>query len=242
MLKTSILIALALAACAVDVDTDIDTQEVITPITLSSTQFTNARAAASAIRTSALNSNSASIQALVATADGRAMFTAIVGCALPAGQSVVANGLTYNGAIGVASQWKTAVPTTASQRWTTACVLARTSSVGLAVNVSVRHDSFAPLLAGGAEIASYPTSVGGFYGNIFQAAPVNYACGTVAWPAGNTLTDCARTVNGVTTVCGFTWTGLCPAVAGPCVDKTAPYAGCTGAATTYAEVASLFIP
>lgn len=235
-------LALVCSACIAEVDYSETDSEVTVATSLTAAQYSASRSAASAIRTSALNSNSASIQALVGTSDGRAMFATIVSCALPAGQSVIANGLTYPGSLGVATGWQTAVPTQANRRWTTACVLGRTTATGLSATVSLRHDTYLPLLSSAAERSTYATTVGGFYGDIFQAAPTNFACGAVAWPAGsNPLVECARSVNGVTTNCGFSWAGLCPATSGPCTDKLAPYGTCTGSAVVYSEVSTLYI-
>lgn len=238
----SLAIAITCAACAEDVETSSDELAVITPVSLSSANLTGAKAAASAIGGAALNSNSAQIVTLVGTAAGRATFTAIVACALPAGQSVVANGLTYNGVIGVAAGWRTAAPTAADKRWTTACVLGKTYAT-VPGNVSLRHDTNAALTSTLAERTAYPTVVGAYYGDMFQAVPTMYACGAIAWPAGSSpLVECARNLGAGTTGCGFTYTGLCPAAAGPCADKTAPYGTCTGGATAHAQVVTQYIP
>jgi len=243
-MKKTYLIALALflSACTVEADTSQVESNVVTPESLSSAQFSATRGAASAIRSSALNSNSSSIQTLVSTLDGRAMFATIVACAVSAGQSVVAGGQTYQGSLGVAPGWKTSTPSQANRHWTTACVMGKTNLFGLVPNISLRHDTYLPLTSSAAERSTYATTVGAFYGDIFQAAPTNYACGAIAWPPGSDpLVECARTVDGITTNCGFSWTGLCPAVSGPCADKTAPYGTCAGGSVTYPEVATLYI-
>lgn len=234
------------ANCTIDDETVSSVEdEVVTPEAISAAQLNSAKAAASAIGGASLNSNSAAIQSLVSTANGQAVFGAIVACAVSSGQSVSATGpsgtLTFNGALGVASAWRTSAPTSANKRWTTACVLSKTSAFGFTLNVSVRHDSYLPLTSTAAERATYAVAVGAFYGDLFQASPKTFACGAINWPAGSDpRVECARTVNGVTTTCGFSWTGLCTNTP-PCTDKTAPYGTCTGSAVPYAEVATIFI-
>jgi hypothetical protein len=220
--------------------------DVIVAEALSASQFNAAKTATSAIGAASLSSNSAAIQTLISTANGQAMFAVIVRCAVSSGQSVTATGpggpIVFAGQMGVASAWRLAVPTLANKRWTTACVMARTNLFGVTSQVSLRHDTYLPLISSAVERAAYPVAVGAFYGDLFQAAPKTYACGAVAWPPGSDpLVECARTINGSTTVCGFTWTGLCPATLGPCVDKIAPFGLCRGDITQHLEVATLFI-
>lgn len=244
----SVIVFATLCSCVSADDPVVDETEsnVIVAEALSASQFNAVKTAASAIGAASLSSNSAAIQTLISTADGQAMFTVIVRCAVSSGQSVTATGpggpIVFSGQLGVASAWRLAVPTQANKRWTTACVLARTNLFGLTSLVSLRHDTFLPLISTSAERATYPIAVGAFYGDLFQASPKTYACGAIAWPPGSDpLVECARTSNGWTTHCGFTWTGLCPATSGPCADKTAPFGLCTGGITQHAEVATLFI-
>ena len=243
---SALFLALVFVGCAVDEDVTQVEQDVVTAEALSAAQFANAKTAASAIGGASLNSDSAAIQALVATADGQVMFGTIVACAVSSGQSVSATGpsgtLVFNGELGVAAAWRTSAPTSANKRWTTACVMARTNATGLTSNVSVRHDTYLPLTSTAPERATYTVAVGAFYGDLFQVSPKTFACGAVSWPPGSDpLVECARTINGVTTNCGFSWTGLCTNKP-PCTDKTAPFGTCTGSSISYAEVATLFIP
>ena len=244
----NVIVFAVLASCVAADEPAVDETEsnVIVAEALSATQFNAAKTAASAIGAASLSSNSAAIQTLISTPSGQAMFTVIVQCAVSSGQSVTATGpggpIVFSGQMGVASAWRLAVPTQANKRWTTACVMARTNAFGLTSQVSLRHDTFLPLISSAAERAAYPIAVGAFYGDLFQASPKTYACGAIAWPPGSDpLVECARTINGSTTNCGFTWTGLCPAVLGPCVDKIAPYGLCLGGITQHLEVATLFI-
>lgn len=244
----NVIVFAMLTSCVSVDDPAVDEMEsnVIVAEALSASQFNTAKTAASAIGAASLSSNSAAIQTLISTASGQAMFAVIVRCAVSSGQSVTATGpggpIVFAGQMGVASAWQLAVPTQANKRWTTACVMARTNVFGLTTQVSLRHDTFLPLISSSAERAAYPIAVGAFYGDLFQAAPRTYACGAIAWPPGSDpLVECARTINGWTTNCGFTWTGLCTATLGPCVDKNAPFGLCRGDITQHSEVATLFI-
>lgn len=244
----NVIVFAMLTSCVSVDDPAVDEMEsnVIVAEALSASQFNTAKTAASAIGAASLSSNSAAIQTLISTASGQAMFAVIVRCAVSSGQSVTATGpggpIVFAGQMGVASAWQLAVPTQANKRWTTACVMARTNVFGLTTQVSLRHDTFLPLISSSAERAAYPIAVGAFYGDLFQASPRTYACGAIAWPPGSDpLVECARTINGWTTNCGFTWTGLCTATLGPCVDKNAPFGLCRGDITQHSEVATLFI-
>ncbi len=245
---------IALTACAADADLDSQESELISTSSLSMVQLNNAKTAANAIGTNSLSSNSAAIQTLVSTADGRAVFTKTVACALAAGSSVTAtdssgNVYTFNGAHGLSTSWATSVPTASQRRWVTGCVLATTNFSGLATSVSLRHDTYVPLLSTAAERSTYSVVEGAYYGDLYTPGGQLYVCASQIFaPSGNpfkeSIRNCARSSNGTTTQCGYNYTWLCGATlsghAAACTDKAAPYGSCLGGSTRLTEVVTLY--
>jgi hypothetical protein len=189
--------------------------------------------------------NSLEATTLMSTEDGRDVMSYIVGCAIPTGQSVTMQdsaGVQYTlpGWIGLAPAWATRAPTVTERRWVTACLLARTNVNGVPVNISMRHDSNLALVTTAAERTLYSNVEGAFYGDLFATVPVTYACSNRSWTtlSPGTFRACALSPNGLTTDCGFTYTGSCTNTA-TCTDKTAPFGGCKAAGLTYTEVITI---
>ncbi len=104
------------------------------------------------------------------------------------------------------------------------------------VNISLRHDTNIALVTSAAERTQYSKVEGAFYGNLFAATPTWFACSNRSWTQlVGTFRACALSYNGITTDCGFTYTGTCANTA-TCSDKTAPFGGCKGQGVTYSEV------
>jgi hypothetical protein len=156
---------------------------------------------------------------------------------------------TFPGAHSLAASWETSAPTVAQRRWVTACLMARTNVFGLSVATSLRHDTNPALQASGAEKATYSSVEAGFYGDLFAAGSPMFACASQIFaPGGNpaleSIRACARSNNGFTTQCGFSYTWLCGQTlsghAAACLDTVAPYGSCRGSAVTYAESVTLY--
>lgn len=168
----------------------------------------------------------------------------IVGCAIPTGTTLTladSSGVTYSypGWIGLAPAWATRAPTVSERRWVTACLLARTNVNGVPVSISMRHDTNVALVTSSAERTLYTQAEGAFYGDLFAPTPTMFACSNRGWTAlVGTFRACALSPNGVTTDCGFTYTGACTTA---CTDKTAPFGACKGAGTSYAEAITIFL-
>lgn len=254
---SSVVLAVVLVGCVVDTgdeqlgETD---SAVIGTNQLSASQLASSKAAASQIGGASLSSNSTAIRTLVSSADGRATMSTIAGCALPSSASVTATDLggtqyTFQGSLNLAPAWQTSAPSTANKRWVTSCVLARTNMYGLSIPVSLRNDINPSLQATVGEKAQYPTAEAGFYGNLFQSAPELYACASQLFaPSGNVTLEsiraCARSSNGATTQCGFSYRWLCgnnlSGHSAACTDKIAPYNACNGGALSFTEVVTTF--
>ncbi len=200
---------------------------------------------ANALGANALGANALGANSMIETADGRAVLSYIVGCALSSSQSVTAtdsngNSYTFTGAIGLAPAWATRAPTVSERRWVSACVLARTNLYGKQVFISLRHDSNLALVSTAAERAQYTNAEGAFYGDLFASPQTYYACSNRSWTpyAPDSLRMCALSSNGTTTDCGFMYAGACNK---KCTDTTAPFGSCLGGTTRYAEVITIFL-
>ena len=205
----------------------------------------NALIAGNKLAANKLAANSLETQNLMSTADGRELMSFIVGCALPTGQSVTAldqygAAYTFDGWLNLAPAWATRAPTVSERRWVTACLLARTNVFGVPVSISMRHDTFIPLTSSAAERTAFPNAEGAFYGDLFAATPVIYACSNRSWTTyqAGTFRACAL-ATGSTTDCTFKYTGSCSAT--PCMDKIAPFGSCSGDNTMYAEVVTIYL-
>ena len=233
-----------LAGCVDDAAEDLgQTQDALTTTNrLAANRLAANRLAANRLAANRLAANSLETQGLMSTDGGRELMTYIVGCAIPTGTSLTLqdpNGVqyTYAGWIGLAPAWATRAPTVTERRWVTACLLARTNVNGVPVNISMRSDTNLALLTSSAERALYTQAEGAFYGDLFATVPVTYACSNRGWTAlVGTFRACALSPNGVTTDCGFSYTGACTTA---CTDTTAPFGACKGAGTSYAEAITI---
>jgi hypothetical protein len=247
----------ATSGCAVDPDDDLELDFGQTESEIqSSNRLAANRLAANSLNASKLSAvklatSSLANNALLATVEGRDVFSFIVGCALSTGTTLSAsyNSTTYTfpGWLGLAPAWATRVPTTAEKRWVSACVLARTNLTGTMVDISMRHDSYAPLASTSTERTAFSKIEGAFFGDVFAATPVQYACAHRAWTAADGTTTsrhCAFSTTGTIgkpTQCGFIYTGLCSTSDTPCGDNSNPYGNCRGGGTTFAEVITIYL-
>jgi hypothetical protein len=247
---------LTLGACVVDDDqpdeseaqSDVTSTNKLAANKLAANKLAANKLAANKLSASALPSNTN----LVDSADGRDVLTYVVGCALTTAQSVqirATSGTTYTftGEIGLAPAWSTRAPTVSERHWVTSCVLSRVNLFGVSVQLSMRGATSA-LNATPSEVSAYTMDEGGFYGDLFDpAGPTEYACkshityNTSTQSAQNR--QCAETTDGVTTKCGFTYTGVCQT--NTCVKSTLPFANChitnPPSATTITEVITVYL-
>lgn len=119
---------------------------------------------------------------LAATETGRHQLKYLVNCALPDSVVLVsAQGherFTFPGHLGLAPEWLKAPLTPIQERWVSACMLALTNYAGKHVEVSLHgKPGSTPFLAPSKEeTRTYSLAEGGFFGNLFSAHPVAYAC------------------------------------------------------------------
>lgn len=248
-MRTAIALLLVLGmGCVVeesDAQLSEESSELLAFNKLTSNKLTSNKLLAATLGGTPLSSASLMTSPMVDTPDRREVLSFIIGCALPAGEtlSLTYGGTTYefSGLIGLAPAWATRTPNHAERRWVTACVLARTNLYGVQVPISMRSKSNPTLAATIAEKNTFTTPEGAFYGDLFAPTPVMYACGTRAWtaPTAGTPRACTLSANGVTTDCGFTYTGLCHGASSPCLDRTPAFGGCTGGGFLYNEIITI---
>ena len=246
-MRTTLAVSLAAmlaGGCLLPTDeTDEALSETDSTITVSNRLAVN-RLAVNRLAVNRLAVNSLEAQEVMSTPEGRDVMSYVVGCAIPNGQSVTLadkEGVQYTlpGWIGLAAAWATRAPTVSEQRWVTACILARTNVNGVPVNISLRHDTNLALLTSSAERTQYSQVEGAFYGNLFAASPTWFACSNRSWTQlVGTFRACALSPNGVTTDCGFSYTGTCSSTT-TCSDRTAPFGSCKGQGVTYSEVITI---
>lgn len=251
MYFVAVLLLVVGTSCAVEIDepsfSDVES-EVATTNKITVNKITVNKITVNQLATARLAASSLDGHEMLDTADRRELLTYIVSCALPAGQALTltdAGGTTYQfpGSIGLAPAWTTRAPTVSERRWVTACLLARTNLYGVSVPISMRHDTNPALAATPTEVAEFNMVEGAFYGDLFQESPVMYACSAKSWTEATPERPraCALSADGVTTDCGFTYTGACNGTKHPCQDKSPPFGTCAGGAVTYPEVVTIYM-
>jgi hypothetical protein len=262
MKSSWLVLSVALAGCAVDgldeldgVELSEEEQAVAASNRLASNRLASNRLASNRLASNSLGAAALTSSALIETSDGREVFSYIVKCALPANKSVSvadSSGVSYKftGEIGLAPNWATKTPTVAERRWVTACLLARTNYYGVPVQISMRgaHDA---LSATPAETSLFHVSEGAFYGDLFDTTEQTwFACGSKRYTsalAADAQRTCTISPDGVTTMCGFTYTHFCgtaydsthPAA---CGNNKTPWTTCNGGGASWSEVITIFLP
>jgi hypothetical protein len=134
----------------------------------------------------------------------------LVECALPAGQSIVktveGQELVFEGALGLAPQWKDDSCGSNCQEWITACLLARTNASAEEVPIWVSGNH---LTLGLGRSPDFPLHEAAFFGNVFEDPEAMYFCR--GQPSGVVAAYLnGRTCTGLEPeACGFTHYGNC---------------------------------
>lgn len=202
---------------------------------LATNRLATNRLATNALSSSTLEASEASME-LLATAEGRELFSYLVSCALPPDVTVqallagapdsappdtnftCANGVCrFDGGLGLAPDWAEHKLTSKAERWVSACLLARVNVHVTAEAISLRGNH-PGLAVGQDEAETFILEEGAFFGNVFthQDDPIEwYACrgrGQAASEEGGlVLRDCAEPDpdNPGYTYCGFIYVGDC---------------------------------
>ncbi len=236
-MKTTLLIsalAVSLNACAIDADS-------ATPETDDETvEGSIRRLSANALMPSDLEPipvgalTQAYVNALAEDKENRGALGYLVSCALPTGASITAQynctvfgctSTTYQGSIGLMSNWKTAVPTLDQQRKLSACVLSRLNEFGRSLTISLRGAGYS---MDPNEASTHVYKEGAFFGNVFAGAD-NYWGSCDADGPTHPWRQCAQEGH-----CGIDWAGDC---ASACTaDANGNMTSCTGAnGVTYTQ-------
>jgi hypothetical protein len=173
---------------------------------------------------------------MLATVDGREVYSYMMSCALPSGTTIEATipdapdtappdtlytcshgRCGFPGSLGLAEHWIDRALDPRGQRWVTACLLSRVNLYGVSVKISL-HGVAPQLSVSPSEAATYTLQEGAFYGNIFADPdqPLDWnACTGKDQASGDAgdlqLRACAEPdPNDPThTKCGFKYAGTC---------------------------------
>ncbi|WP_438018013.1 hypothetical protein WMF18_02565 [Sorangium sp. So ce315] len=187
---------------------------------------------------------------LLRSAEGRELLHYVVGCALDPRTKVSTSlpGVSFEGAIGLATTWRTAkLGALSSQRWVTACLLQTLNGIGAHVPIRMvgNHKGLVGASAKDAVDFSIPDAT--MFGNVFDPAKVE-------------VFACADT--GAAKACGFSWSAfahlrICDSsplcgitLLGPCQDEAVTHCWTDSAGervcgtpggTVYTEAISTFL-
>lgn len=220
-----------LVACAVAPGESTTSAEVVSVNRIASNRIASNRIASNRIASNRIASNRLSASRLtinmetaaelLATDDGRAVFSLIVGCAIPEDVTLTANvggvALEFTGELGLAPQWLVGRLDQNGARWVSACMFSRVNAHEVAIPVSLRGPN-RQLEVSADEREAWTLEEGAFYGNAF--GPLNqpiqwFACRGRDKAAGDSggLADreCAAPdpANPGFTLCGFMFAGDC---------------------------------
>lgn len=169
---------------------------------LSSNGLSSNGLASNALSSNGLSSNGLSSNGLVmnalrdqnATGDlSRMFFRYLISCALPVSHSVTytwtdSAGKSHTeinpGGLGLAPGWETGPASQADKEIVSACLGARTNSLGIPVPLSLRAENITALTVSSTERSTYTYGEGAFWGNLFASTPYMYSCSRVAFNSG----------------------------------------------------------
>jgi hypothetical protein len=201
---------------------------------LTSNGLTSNGLTSNGISSGSLADNSVVMTALrdqTATGDlSRLFFRYLVSCALPTGHSVsyswtdssnVVHSEVNPGGLGLAPAWENGAPSQADKELVSACLAARTNSLGVSVPISLRAKGVGALAVTTNERSQYSYGEGAFWGNLFASPPYAYSCSRSPLDAGASTTSQYLT-NGRT--CTSSACGVIRPV-GPCLTSDTATSG-----------------
>jgi hypothetical protein len=202
---------------------------------LATNRLATNRLATNALSGSALEASPESAE-MLATAEGRDVYSYLVSCALPDGVNIeatvpgaadtappesnyicTAERCSFYGALGLAPDWIDHRLASKDERWISACIFARVNANDTAEAISLRGPHPA-LIVSVDEAELFTVEEGAFYGNLFnhEDDPIDWnACRGEDQASGEfaglVLRDCAEEdpANPGKSYCGFTYAGDC---------------------------------
>ena len=187
-----------LPACGDQESTDVNFEDSLTSANgLTSNGLTSNGLTSNGLTSNGLTSNGLVISALRdKTATGalsRLFFRYMVSCALPTGKSVTYTwtntaGTTITevnpGQLGLAASWESGPLGDSGKQWVSACLAARTNSLGHNHAISMRAGATSALAVSAQERADFTYGEGSFWGNLFDGNPYIYSCTRSPMKAG----------------------------------------------------------
>jgi|GEM_PF-4420084 len=183
------------------------------------------------------------VPALFTTAKGREQFAYLYGCAERPGKTLTisANGTSYvyEGAMGLAREWLTDLLPSTKYKLVSACMLARTNYFGIHVSISMRNKQIA---TPSTERDGYTVVEGAFWGDVFTPGAPMRACASPTKLSGVAIStlpqrECAVSVDGAITKCGFGYAGDCSNACVTDLTKKLGYSDCEG----YVDAIAVFV-
>lgn len=192
---------------------------------------------------------SGAADAILSSESGRAVFSLLVACALPADVTIVATTplgeFTLFGEMGLAPKWLRAPLDHAGRGWVSACVFARLNPVAEEIVISVRGPHPA-LHASRDERGHWPVQEGAFYGDLFTEPdrPIEWiTCRGTADPSSPGLVDrrCSKPdpADPGRTLCGFVFAGTCADI---CDSDRGFYRRCASGGEGFRQVITTYGP
>lgn len=183
------------------------------------------------------------VPTLFATAAGRDQFSYLYTCAEKSNAklTVVApsgTAYTYNGSLGLATEWTSGALPQKKYGLMTACMLARTNYFGEVVSISMRNDKISTRSD---EQEAFTVPEGAFWGDLFTGTAMR-ACTSATKLSGAPIStlpqrECTVSTDGATTKCGFGYAGECSTVCVTDLTKKNGYSKCEG----HADSISVFV-
>ena len=160
----------------------------------------------------------------------RLFFRYLVSCALPTGHSVSyswtdSSSVTHTevnpGGLGLAPGWENGPADETAKELTSACLAARTNSLGVSVPISMRAKGVSALAVTASERSQYTYGEGAFWGNLFASPASAYSCSRSPLNAGASTTS-QYSASGRT--CTTSGCGIITPV-GPCLTSDSATSG-----------------
>lgn len=156
---------------------------------------------------------------IVSSNEGRALFSLLIGCALPQDQSLIVGEFEFFGETGLTPGWLHHRLDKQERGWISSCIFAHLSRPEVALPISMRGTK---LHTDADERADFPVQEGAFFGELFTPLDQQvgwWACQgegllTVPLPGGLFDRDCAKQdpSHPDLTLCGFNFAGDCSTV------------------------------
>lgn len=178
------------------------------------------------------------------------LMTYIVKCALPSGQTLsytptgTSTTYTWDGELGLASNWTSGkAPTVAEKQVVSACLAAHVNKFGVSVPISILgldgNGSAIPYTS--QELTDYPVTEGCFFGNLFDTiAPVKVGNDGLSYASSESGRRMCAASGSDALGCGLAWVGSCSTYCTKDSTNTY-YVSCTYSGVTYKPITTRIV-